>query len=131
MDASALLRYLLNDVPEQADQVEVLFDKAEAGQLRLVTHSQVMAELVWLLSSYKVSRTLIRQQLESLIHTPGITVVDGRLVLAVLKLFEVNKMDFGDAYTVVWMKARGISALASFDTVMDSNLDMVLSDSKN
>ena len=116
IDASALLRYLLNDVPKQADQVEGLFDKAEACELRLVTNSHVMAELVGMLSSgYKVSRTLIRQQLESLIHTPGISVVDGRLLLAALKDFEENNVDFSDAYAVAWMKARGVGELASFD----------------
>lgn len=72
VDANALLRYLLNDIPEQADQVEALFDEAERGDVRLITHAHIVAEIVWVLSSfYTLLRQQVRQQVEAIVHTPG------------------------------------------------------------
>ena len=116
IDANALLRYLLNDLPDQADQVEALLDAAERGELRLVAHSHIMAELVWVLSSYyKVPREQVRQQLEGIIHTPGIQVEEQALILSALKDYVEKNVDYIDAYTVAWMETRGINDLASFD----------------
>lgn len=116
IDANALLRYLLNDLPDQADQVERLLDEAERGELLLIAHSHIMAELVWVLSSYyKVPREEVREQLEGIIHTPGVQVEEQHLVLSALKDYVEKNVDYIDAYTVAWMKARDISDLASFD----------------
>ena len=52
VDANLFLRYLTNDVPEQADAVEKLLDQAEAGEVALVTNNFVMAELGWVLSPF-------------------------------------------------------------------------------
>ena len=46
-DTNLFLRHLTNDVPEQADAVEGLLQKAAAGELVLVSNSMVVAEIVW------------------------------------------------------------------------------------
>lgn len=52
VDTNIFLRYLTNDVPEKADAVEELLRRAGAGQVRLVTNSLVIAEIVWTLTSF-------------------------------------------------------------------------------
>jgi predicted nucleic acid-binding protein len=52
VDANVFLRFLTNDVPDQAAIVEDLFHRAAAGELHLVTNATVLAELVWVLESF-------------------------------------------------------------------------------
>ena len=51
-DTNLFLRYLTDDVPEQADAVERLFRRAAAGEMALVTNGLVIAEIVWTLESF-------------------------------------------------------------------------------
>jgi predicted nucleic acid-binding protein len=46
VDTNVFLRFLTNDVPEQAAAVEGLFRRAAAGEVRLVTNTTVVAEIV-------------------------------------------------------------------------------------
>lgn len=116
INVNALLRYLLNDVPEQADQIESLLGEAERGEVRLVTHAHIIAELVWVLASfYKVSRQQVRQQVEAIIHTPGLEVDERTLVLSALRDYDEKNVAYIDAYTAAWMAARGMSEIATFD----------------
>lgn len=46
VDTNVFLRFLTNDVPEQAAAVEALFRRAAAGEVRLVTNTMVVAEIV-------------------------------------------------------------------------------------
>jgi predicted nucleic acid-binding protein len=52
VDTNLFLRYLTNDVSEQADAVEELLNKAAAREMILVTNSLVCAEMVWTLESF-------------------------------------------------------------------------------
>jgi len=51
IDTNLFLRYLTNDIPEKANQVENLLQRAVAGRIILVTTSLVMVEIVWTLAS--------------------------------------------------------------------------------
>lgn len=53
VDTSLFLRDLTNDLPEQADRVEVLLRRAVGGELKLVTSSLVVAELVWTMECFR------------------------------------------------------------------------------
>ncbi len=50
-DTNLFLRYLTNDVPQQADAVEALLRRAAAGEVTLVTNSLAIAEVVWVLET--------------------------------------------------------------------------------
>lgn len=52
LDANVILRYLLNDIPEQADAVDELLKEAEEGKILLRTTALVIAEIVWTCESY-------------------------------------------------------------------------------
>lgn len=116
IDTNLFLRYLTNDVPEQADAVEELLQKAAAGDVVLVTNSLVMAEIVWTLESfYQLEREAIREKLLAILNTRGLEVVDGKLVSQAITGYVDLNVDFIDAYNVAWMLAQGITDIHTFD----------------
>ncbi len=52
VDTNVSIRYLVNDKPEQADRVEKLLDKAEKGEICLMTGPPVFFELAILNSQF-------------------------------------------------------------------------------
>ena len=73
---------MTNDIPAQADAVEALLQRAEQGEVLLLTNALVMAEIVWMLESfYKLPKAAIQEKVLAVLNTPGLGVVDGDLVL--------------------------------------------------
>jgi uncharacterized protein len=116
VDTNLFLRYITNDVPEQADAVEALLRRAGAGEITLVTSSLVICEIVWTLGSYyRLSRTAIREQVLAILNTAGLEVVDGDLVLQAIHWYVDRHISFGDAQNAAWLIAQGIKAVYTFD----------------
>lgn len=98
IDTNFFLRYLTNDVPEQADAVEVLLGRAEAGEVRLVTNRLVMAEIVWTLESfYKKSKAEARDAVLAILNTPGVEVEASNQILQAAIWYAEKNVDFIDA----------------------------------
>lgn len=115
-DTSLFLRYLTNDVPAQADAVELLLQQAAAQQITLVTNSLVIAEIVWTLESfYKLTRAAVREKVLAMLNTPGLEVADADLALQSINSYFENNSDFVDAYNGAWLLAEGLSAAYTFD----------------
>jgi predicted nucleic acid-binding protein len=116
VDTNLFLRYLTNDVPEQADAVEELLHKAANGEVTLLTNSLVIAEIVWTLESfYRLERTDIKEKVVAILNTPGLKVVDADLVLQAITGYVEKNVDFIDAYNVAWMLSHGITSAYTFD----------------
>jgi predicted nucleic acid-binding protein len=52
VDTNLFVRYITNDLPEQADAVERLIQRAGAGEIRLITNSLAICEIVWTMESF-------------------------------------------------------------------------------
>ena len=116
VDTNLFLRYLTNDIPEQADQVEQLLQRAQNRELQLVTTSMVIAEIVWTLGSfYKLSREQIRDRILAILNTPGLTVSEAGLLIEAAINYAAKNVDFIDAYNVAWMKNAKVSTAYTFD----------------
>jgi len=116
IDTNLLLRYLRNDLPEQADAVEVLLKRAAAGNVSLVTNVMVIAELVWTCESfYKLSKQEIRDKVVMILNTPGLRVENHDLLLQAALLYADQNVDFIDAYNGCWAKDQKIPLVYSFD----------------
>jgi predicted nucleic acid-binding protein len=50
---------------------------------------------------------------------PAIVVVDEPLLLRALEVYEVDRLDFADAYLVASAEATGVGTVASFDRELD------------
>ena len=81
VDANIFLRYMANDIPEQAEAVAALFRKAADGELRLITNTMVMAELVWVMeSAYQLPRETIQEYMEIILNTPGLNIPEAEMI---------------------------------------------------
>ena len=116
IDTNLFLRYLTNDLPEQADAVESLLHKAADGELLLVTNCLVIAELVWTLESfYQLAPAVIQDQLFAILNTPGLEIEDSEVVFQALLWYVEKRVDFIDAYDVAWMQSRELKSIFTFD----------------
>lgn len=116
VDTNLFLRYLTNDVPEQAERVKELLEKAESGSIRLETNAMVVAELVWTMDSfYELPRNQISRNILALLNTPGLTVEGSQILLTAIVWFEEKNVDFIDAYNAAWIRANELDGVYSFD----------------
>ncbi len=116
VDTNLFIRYLTNDDPELADRVEQLLDDAAVGSAQLVTTELVMAESVWVLeSSYRLTHAQIAPLIRGILATPGMDVINGDLVGKALVMYELQNIDFVDAYIAALMEKQGIKDIYSFD----------------
>lgn len=116
VDTNLFIRYLTNDDPILADRVELLLDSAAAGSAQLVTTELVMAESVWVLeSSYHLDHAQIAPLIRGILATPGMEVINGDLVGKALVMYELQNIDFVDAYIAALMEKQGIKNIYSYD----------------
>jgi predicted nucleic acid-binding protein len=74
VDANVLLRFLTGEPPELAERALRLIQRAEQEEVNLKLSPIVVAEIVWVLSSfYRYSRTQIAEVLLPLIASDGIS----------------------------------------------------------
>ena len=116
VDANVFLRYLTNDIPEQADAVDAFLDRAASGEIRLVTSVLVVAEVVWTLGSfYKRTKEQVRDAVLAICHTPGLAVEDADALVQAAEWHAEKNVDFADAYHAAWMGARGVTDVRTFN----------------
>ena len=116
VDTNLVIRYLTNDDPILADRVEQLLDDAAVGSVQLVTTELVMAESVWVLeSSYRLTHAQITPLIRGILATPGMDVINGDLVGKALVMYELQNIDFVDAYIAALMEKQGIQDIYSYD----------------
>jgi len=116
IDTNLFIRYLTNDDPQKADRVERLLEQAAKGKIKLLTAEMVLAEIVWVLESYyQLEKTRIAEMLKAILSTPGLEVLNAKIVESALPCYSIQNIDFVDAYIVALMQKRGIAGIYSFD----------------
>lgn len=80
----------------------------------------IVAEVVFVLESfYEVERERVAELVRAVIGFPSIIVVDAPLLLRALEVYEVDRIDFAEAYLVANAEATGVETIASFDRGID------------
>ncbi len=125
-DTNLFLRFLTNDVPDQAKAVHQLLLQAAQGEISLITTSMVIAEIVWTLESFfKETKENIQQMVLSFLNTSGLEVDNGELIVHALRWYVDKNIDFIDAYNVAWMENHEITTIYTFDQNHFSRLEGV------
>ena len=115
-DTNLFLRYLTNDIPEQADAFEKVLRRAEQGEIVLVTNSLVIAEIVWTLEYYyHLPPSAVQDKVLAILNTPGLEVADSDRVLQAILWHVEKSVDFIDAYNAAWMAEHGIKTVFTFE----------------
>lgn len=116
IDANVILRYLTNDLPDQATRAGELLKKVEAGIEEVFLPDIILADIIWILEGYyKQSRTQIRDWVTIILSLQGLEFSDKNIALDVLDIYVEKGIDWSDAFTASQMSDRGITEIYSFD----------------
>jgi predicted nucleic-acid-binding protein len=115
LDTNVLVRYLMQDDPEQAALAARVIDALtpeEPGYIPLV----VLAETVWVLTRhYKVPRERIADALELLLHARELVVEGAETARAALRIYRDTRVEFADSLIAQSARAAGCSEILTFD----------------
>ena len=116
VDTNILIRHLTGDPPEQASRASRYLKQAE----QLLLPDLILAEVAYVLESYyEVERSQVAEALRSILAFRAIRVVDAALLYRTVELYEVQRLDFADAYLVATAERTGVGVVASFDRGID------------
>jgi predicted nucleic-acid-binding protein len=87
---------------------------------QLLLTDLVVAECVYVLESfYEVERARVAELMRAAIAVPAVSVIDAALLLRALEAYEVDRLDFAEAYLVAGAEATGVGAILSLDRSID------------
>ena len=116
LDTNVLIRHLTGDPPAQARRATAFLERAD----ELLVPDLIVAEIVYVLESfYAVQRPRVAELVRAIIAFPAIVVADEPLLLRALEVYEVERIDFAEAYLVASAETSGIETIASFDRTID------------
>jgi predicted nucleic-acid-binding protein len=91
-----------------------------AGAGPLLLADLIFAECVYVLESfYEVEPARVAELMRAALALSSIEVVDGDLLLRALEVYELERLDFAEAYLVAQAEVTGIGEIASFDRTID------------
>jgi predicted nucleic-acid-binding protein len=80
----------------------------------------VVAECVYVLESfYGVERERVAELMRAAIALPAIKTIDDATLLRSLEVYELDRVDFAEAYLVAQAEATGVASVLSFDKSID------------
>ena len=116
VDTNVLVRHLTGDPPKMANAATA-FLRTES---ELLLTDLVVAETAYVLESfYEAPRPEVAQALRSLVAHPTVVCVDPALLLCAIEVYEVDRLDFAEAYLVACAESTGVGRVASFDRAID------------
>jgi predicted nucleic acid-binding protein len=116
VDTNILVRHLTGDPPAQAARATRYLAAADD----LLLPDLILAEVAYVLESfYEVGRPEVAAALRAIVGFPAIRVVDETLLSRTIELYEVDRLDFADAYLVASAETTGVGIVASFDRAID------------
>ena len=115
VDTNSLLRYLFNDIPAQADQVENKLKEAKNGNIILNIPQIVIFELQFTLAvSYKKPKEEIVDKISTILSIPFVEIDDRASFIEAIGLYARTKFDFVDCFLIRKAKNEG-GTLLTFD----------------
>ena len=116
VDTNVLVRHLTGDPPAMAERATAFL----AAPSELYLPDLIVAETVYVLESfYKAPREQVAEAMRSLVAMRSMITVDPALLLRSLEVYEVERLDFAEAYLVACAESTGIERVASFDRTID------------
>ncbi len=122
-DTNSFLRFLLNDNPEQANQVSQLFTQAKAQELEIYLPQIIVFEIEFALEKYyKFPKEIVVDKLGTIISTPYLRIQDVDTFQEAIVLFNNENLDFVDCFLLCEAKSKN-STLFTFDNDLQKITD--------
>jgi len=116
VDTNVFLRFFVKDVESLYEKARELFERAEAGKVKLETSELVIAEIVWVLESfYGFTRKEVADVLTTLLSSRNLKIANATRISAAVQLYSSGNMDFIDAYNIAYIRSKEYSKVATFD----------------
>jgi predicted nucleic acid-binding protein len=116
LDTNVVIRHLTGDPPEMGERATAALSRDE---LLLLT-DLVLAECVFVLESfYEVSRERVAELMRAALALPSVVTIDPTMLLRALEVYEVDRLDFAEAYLVAQAETSGVGNILSFDQTID------------
>lgn len=115
LDTNVVIRHLTGDPPEMARRATQFL----AANAELVLVDVVLAECVYVLQSvYDVDRRGVAEMMRAALAMP-MTSADTEHLLRALEIYELDRLDFAEAYLVAAAEFTDVESIASFDKAID------------
>ena len=116
LDTNILIRHLTGDPSDQAARATRYL--AEAHTLLLT--DLILAEVAYVLESvYETPPAMVATSLRAILGFPAIRVTDADLLQRAVEVYDVNRLDFAEAYLVASAERSGIGVVASAERSID------------
>lgn len=91
-----------------------------AGANELLLADLIVAETIYVLESfYQAPRSQVADAMRSLLAMDSVVAVDPALLLRAVEVYEMDRLDFAEAYLVAQAESTGVRDIASFDKAID------------
>ena len=116
VDTNVLIRHLTGDPPDQAAAASRYLAAAD----ELLLEDLIVAEVAYVLESvYKASRADIARTMRAILGFPAVRTADPELLQRTVEIYDVNGLDFAEAYLIASAERSGIGVVCSFDRSID------------
>ncbi len=116
VDTNILVSHLTGDPPDMAARALAYLQRATD----LLLTDVIAAEMVYVLESfYEAPRQQVAEALRALVTFESVVAVDPALLLRAAEVYEVDRVDFAEAYLVACAESTGVGVIASFDRTLD------------
>ena len=116
VDTNVLIRHLTEDPPDLAARATRFLREAD----ELLLADLIVAEVVYVLESfYELERSRVAELVRAIVAFEAIRVVDEGLLLRAVEVYELDRLDFAEAYLVASAERSAVGVVASFDRSID------------
>ncbi len=124
VDSNIFLQYLTNNKTALTDKIELIFQKALTGKIKLITNEIVIAEIICILESfYKREKNEIEIIVSTILNTRGLEVKSAHLLFKALNIYASKDIDFIDAFNAVYMEDNQMDSILTMDNEHFSRID--------
>ena len=117
LDTNVLVRYLVQDEPDQSLRAARFIEHATSGGERLLIDVIVLCELAWVLeSAYRYPKANLAEALEAILLTAQFEVEAKDNAWQALADYRHSRADFADCLIGRLNQSHGCDVTATFDT---------------
>ena len=115
IDTNGFLRLLLDDIPEQANQVEAVLKRANNGELEVFLPQIIVFEVVFALEKYyRLEKEEVIEKVESLVSIGYIKVESKEVFIQSLDLYKRSNISLVDCFLLSTARGENME-LFTFD----------------
>ena len=116
VDTNVLVRHLTGHPADMAARATSYLRSAT----ELFLTDLVVAETVYVLESfYEAPRGQVAEAARSLLAMRSVVSVDAAVLLRAVEVYEMDRLDFAEAYLVACAESTGVNRVVSFDKSID------------